>query len=363
MYPQSFATFETGGVSDHARCVVRLKHHVVGKRKPFKFFNYLAEHGDFLSTVKSKWELTGDICHSRTALSMFHQKLKSLKYGLRALNKSQYGDIHNRTKQTFENLCRCQEQVLADPSPTTFAAEEEASQRWHHLALVEEKLLMQKSRIQWLALGDQNTTFYHHAVQDHAARNNINVLHTESGETLTEPSTIRKEAVDYFQKFLQTESSSSSPVSVAALQTLMSYQCSPQDTALLISPVTPQEILQALKALPNQKAHGPDGYTKEFFIAAWPVVGKNFITVIQSFFLFEFLPTGVNSTILALIPKKNPAQTMKDFRPISCCNLLYKVISKILANRLKMLLPTVVEPNQSAFINGRLLLENFLLAT
>lgn len=54
---------------------------------------------------------------------------------------------------------------------------------------------------------------------------------------------------------------------------------------------------------------------------------------------------------------------MKEYRPISCCNLLYKVISKILANRLKVILPAAIEPNQSAFVKGRLLLENVILAT
>ncbi|KAG7599383.1 Reverse transcriptase domain [Arabidopsis suecica] len=76
-----------------------------------------------------------------------------------------------------------------------------------------------------------------------------------------------------------------------------------------------------------------------------------------------FLPKGVNSTILALIPKKKEAKVMKDYRPISCCNVLYKVISKILANRLKIILPKFISPNQSAFIKDRLLIENLLLAT
>lgn len=75
------------------------------------------------------------------------------------------------------------------------------------------------------------------------------------------------------------------------------------------------------------------------------------------------MPKGVNSTILALIPKTENAERMKDFRPIACCNLLYKVISKILANRLKAVLPDAIELNQSAFIKGRLLLENVILAS
>ena len=84
---------------------------------------------------------------------------------------------------------------------------------------------------------------------------------------------------------------------------------------------------------------------------------------IQPFFEKGFLPKGINTTILALIPKTLEARHMKDYRPISCCNVIYKVISKIIANRLKGTLPEFISLNQSAFVMDRLLLENFLLAT
>lgn len=80
----------------------------------------------------------------------------------------------------------------------------------------------------------------------------------------------------------------------------------------------------------------------------------------QSFFEKGFLPKGINSTIIALIPKKDEAVYMKDYRPISCWNVIYKVISKILANRLKKLLPGFISMNQSAFVKDRLLMENVL---
>ena len=79
--------------------------------------------------------------------------------------------------------------------------------------------------------------------------------------------------------------------------------------------------------------------------------------------MYGFLPRGVNATILTLIQKHGDAKEIKDYRPISCCNILFKVISKILANMLKVLLPELIEPNQCAFVKGRLLLENVLLAT
>ena len=83
----------------------------------------------------------------------------------------------------------------------------------------------------------------------------------------------------------------------------------------------------------------------------------------QSFFSKGFLPKGLNTTILALVPKKDNATEMRDYMPISCCNVLYKVISKIIANRLKGTFPRCISYNQSAFVKDRLLVENLLLAT
>lgn len=87
------------------------------------------------------------------------------------------------------------------------------------------------------------------------------------------------------------------------------------------------------------------------------------MNVVQSFFIYGFMARGVNSTALTLIPKKTDAESMRDYRPIACCNLIYKVISKILATRLQVIIPVAVLPNQSAFVKARLLLENVLLAT
>lgn len=182
--------------------------------------------------------------------------------------------------------------------------------------------------------------------------------------TLSSAQDIKSEAVLHFQRFLQQHQEVCEEVSVASLQNLLTFRCTSEAAANLVAPVTPKEIITALQSLPNDKASGPDGYTKEFFfVAAWPIVGGEFITAIQSFFLFGFLPTGINATILSLIPKVENAQQMKEFRLIACCNLLYKVISKVLAGRLQVLMPEVIEPNQSAFVKGRLLLENVLLAS
>lgn len=143
----------------------------------------------------------------------------------------------------------------------------------------------------------------------------------------------------------------------------MAYRCSEEDGRYLEAGVTEEEIKKVLFSKPSHKFPGPDGFPSEFFRTACSVVGRDFTVAVQSVFRYGFLPKGVNSTILALVSKKTDSMEMKDYRPIACCNVLYKMVSKILANRLKRVLPKIILENQSAFIQGCLLMENVLLAS
>lgn len=118
------------------------------------------------------------------------------------------------------------------------------------------------------------------------------------------------------------------------LKGILNFECEEIDKMMLIQDVTEEDIKQVLFKMACRKSPGPDGYTMEFYKASWPVIGKEVVIAVRSFFEKGFLPKGVNSTILALIPKKEEAIYMRDYRPISCCNVLYKIISKLLANRI-----------------------------
>ncbi|RID53318.1 hypothetical protein BRARA_G00721 [Brassica rapa] len=142
------------------------------------------EEGEILETNRV-WDTSAALYPSRTALSLFHRKLKLLKQPLRELNKTHYGNLPARTKQAYNELCECQNRVLQDPSPDNVARAAEAAERWNVLARIEEKFYRQKSCVRWLTAGDQNTTFFHNMVQMRIAKNTIRSLVTAQGEVLT----------------------------------------------------------------------------------------------------------------------------------------------------------------------------------
>ena len=114
-----------------------------------------------------------------------------------------------------------------------------------------------------------------------------------------------------------------------------------------------KEILEALASLGSTKAPGPDGFTALFDKKYWNQVKSDVLVCIEHYFTNNRLPRGQNHSFIALVPKLSGSHIAHQFRPISLCNMVYKIISKILANRLKTLLPKIISPLQSAFVLKR----------
>jgi len=121
----------------------------------------------------------------------------------------------------------------------------------------------------------------------------------------------------------------------------------------LESPFSDDEILKVLFSLKDYKAHRPDGFSMGFFKKAWSIVGSDTINAIHSFFISGQLLKQVNATIVTLIPKVSNSSIVKDFRPILCCNTIYKCIAKIIVNRINRVLLDLIVPFQSMSIEGK----------
>jgi hypothetical protein len=146
------------------------------------------------------------------------------------------------------------------------------------------------------------------------------------------------------------------------MESAINLKLSSTQQHVLAQDVTREEIKHAMFSLKNNKAPGLDGFNAGFFKRMWHIVGEYVINAISSFFQTRRMLKEMNATSISLIPKVANPMRLTDFHPISCCNTVYKCIAKIIAGRIKAVLPSLVGPYQTAFISGRRISDNILLS-
>ena len=130
----------------------------------------------------------------------------------------------------------------------------------------------------------------------------------------------------------------------------------------LVAQFTVEEIFKALKALGSNKASGPDGFTVEFLLKHWSIFKDMFESLMDDFHINGKLNACIQENFICLVQKKENATLVKDFRPISPTTLTYKVVAKVLSECLKQVINAIINPSQSAFIEGRHILDPILIA-
>ena len=214
--------------------------------------------------------------------------------------------------------------------------------------------------IQWLQLGDNNSSFFHKKVASNWNHNKILSLVDHNGVLRTDKSEIHQEAIRYFEHLFQSDSDNYPGID--SLNQLISKKISSDQALQIMKRVTNEEILAILKSMKQNKSPRPDGFNVNFFIFSWDVIGEDFLRAVHHFMESGIMPHYTNATVIALIPKCQNPSSMTDFRPISCCNTVYKCISKIIATRLCQSLPSLIDKAQVAFVKGRSISDNILLA-
>ncbi|KAL2224767.1 UNVERIFIED_CONTAM: hypothetical protein Sindi_3018400 [Sesamum indicum] len=174
---------------------------------------------------------------------------------------------------------------------------------------------LQRAKMQWMKEGDQCSRVFFRKIAQRRAGRRILQINDENGSTHIEPEEVIHEFVSYYQKPLR--------------RPWARHIITNEEASHLCLPFTPKDVKNAVFDISEDKAPGPNGYSSGFFKAAWPVVGTEVTRAVLNFFTTGKLLKQVNSTLLALIPKVHNPMTVGDFRPISCCNVLYKIIAKL----------------------------------
>lgn len=343
------------GIMDHCSLILTVPMTIERYSKPFQFFNFMINLDGFLDTVKTAWDapLHGD------HMSILCRKLKLVKSALIDLNKKN-GNLHSNVAQARATLNEIQTDLTLDPNDLEHLEKEKQASIALNKALDEEESLsQQKSRVRWLQLGDNNSSFFFNQTRANWNHNKILAIQNSDGVLVHGHCAVAATAVDYFQNSLGRPCHRDQPLDLSGVncKALTETQASH-----LEDPFTAEQVYDTLKHLKKNKAPGPDGFNVEFFLASWDIVGDCFTKAILSFFENSWLHNGVNHSSIALIPKTASPLTMKDFRPISLCTVAYKCISKLMAERMKLVLPHVIDPAQSAFVPGRSISDNVIMA-
>jgi hypothetical protein len=200
--------------------------------------------------------------------------------------------------------------------------------------------------------------FFHKTILKRARKNNISHLTNSDGTSATTPQQIEATFPSYFTNVFQAQHQRPPlmPTDISDNPLIQS-----QDDDHTYSTPDLQEIQAIIKAMSSNASPGADDISAGFYKSSWEWVCLDIMQVVTEFYRTATLPTGLNNTFLTLIPKKLAPTIPQDFRPISLCNVIYKIIAKSFANRIKDHLPNLIHPNQSAFIQGRRISINIIL--
>ncbi|GAU24354.1 hypothetical protein TSUD_49430 [Trifolium subterraneum] len=142
----------------------------------------------------------------------------------------------------------------------------------------------------------------------------------------------------------------------------ISHCVSDSDNNMLTSTFNEKEFCKAAFSMHPDKSPGPDGLIPGFYRKFWPICGREIFESCCFWHEEGHFPPDINDTNIALVAKVDRPESMKDLRPISLCNVVYKILSKVLANCLKCVLPKCISDSQAAFVPGRDILDNALKA-
>lgn len=283
--------------------------------------------------------------------------IEACQLGLRQWSQ----DIHNNPRKRIEKLRLQLHELSAGPQTEESKAEGVALRAELDKVYSDKDIFWrQRSKEVWAREGDRNTSFFHSAAMARKQRNTIHDLYDSARRWCEENGDIERVITDYFGELFQTGNPD-----IAMIDEVLgpvSSRISPEVHDQLLAHFSSDEVISTLSQMAPLKSPGPDGLPAVFFQKYWHVLGADIITCVLDFINLHRLPLALNYTFIVLIPKIPKPNRIMEFRPISLCNVIYKIGSKTIANRIKPHMNSVISSTQSAFVPGRLITDNVLVA-
>ncbi|GAU51140.1 hypothetical protein TSUD_411890 [Trifolium subterraneum] len=316
------------GISDHCPLVLSANEEDWGRR-PSRMLKCWKDIPGYNMFVKDKWN---SLQVDGWGGYVLKEKLKRIKMELKDWHKSHTQNLPSRIESLKDWLAVLDEKGEEDTLLEDELAElHEITEDIHSLSRLHTGICWQQSRSRWLKEGDANTKYFHSVLANRRRGNAISSL--EVGSTILEGvAPIREAVVTHFASHFK------------------------------VVRIDRPEVKAAVWDCDSFKSPGPDGINFGFIKDFWNELKGNLMRFIVEFHRNGKLTKGLNASFIALIPKVDSPQRLNDFRPISLVGSLYKILAKVLANWLRLVVGSVISETQSAFVKGRQILDGILIA-
>jgi hypothetical protein len=313
---------------------------------PFKFLKMWTAHHDCSDIVRNSW----NTLVAGGPMFVLCQKLNRLKLKLKQWNKETFGNIHANVKTATSQVDQIQMMIdLNGASDSLLDQEKSALINLENVLHMEELFWSEKAKVKWHIEGDRNTAYFHRIAKIRNTSNHISSL-MNGDVALNSTDEISAHVVDHFSSlFKQTGTFIDNGLVEEVIPKLITDRINHMLTLLPSN----DEIKNAVFSLNNDSAPGPDGFGACFFQSYWDIVKQDVINAVLHFFTTAWLSPNFNSNTLVLIPKVSHANSLNQYRPIALANFKFKIISKIIADRLASIMPAITSVQQRGFIKGR----------
>ncbi|MDO7987362.1 reverse transcriptase domain-containing protein, partial [Sweet potato little leaf phytoplasma] len=319
--------------------------------KPFRFEEFWTVHGECEDLISRN----GDWKGSGIPLTPLSLDLKNCSIALSNWGRSLNSKRKNRIKECKSALKEAYKNIALIDFDSIHSIEFELDK----LMEEEEIYWKQRSREDWLRWGDKNSKWFHKKASIRRKTNDIIGINKVDGIWSEDPKEIEDTFVSYFENLFR--SSNPSPANIDIALKGLNPRVSQDMNIKLMSPFTKEEIENSIKQMFPTKAPGPDGFSAIFYQKYWNLVGEKTISECLDILNSKKSIRDWNKTNIVLIPKISNPKEVSDFRPISLCNVNYKIITKSIANRLKGILKHIISDSQSAFVYERLITDNIII--